>query len=68
MDPSEIKGAIVGVRFADGAPAVLRTTTDLSGHGVRVGQIIYMEPDAFIDMLLRTRGIGETWLRGAAGQ
>jgi hypothetical protein len=59
-------GATVGIRFADGTPAVLRDVADLPRYSLRVSEVLY-GPDQFIDMILPTRGTSETWVRQPAG-
>jgi hypothetical protein len=59
--------ATVGVRFADGAPSVLRDVGDLAGWPMAVYEIEGYEADQFIDAVLPTRGAWETWVRQPIG-
>ncbi|HYM52837.1 MAG TPA: hypothetical protein VEW45_05040 [Candidatus Dormibacteraeota bacterium] len=65
--PSPVS-AVVGVRFADGEPSILRVVGDVSARRLDVAGIIWIEPDRFIDsMIPPPRGAWVTSVRLPSG-
>jgi hypothetical protein len=60
--------ASVGVRFADGSPSVLRSVDRLGSWPMAVIEAGGNQPDRFVEMMLQTRGVQETWVRQVTGQ